>query len=303
MLRKICLIIAGLLLSLVAGLGWAVHNFDYERLKAPLADALTNATGFKFEIDDIGYGLAPLPTLVINKVRAANQPWATHPHIVDIERIVVRPDLRAASRGQLKPHHVLIETLTLNLETDYHGNPNWQRENANAAEMTNLAALPLPAEITLTNANLRFNSGWALTEQTHPLHRLSIVADETTQNLQIAGETISGKHAISFEGTVGQLESFVQNTPAEIDLKGAYGAAQMTLEGTIDRPGTIGGVDLDFVLTAESLNDFGPIDAGNLGVYDLPKDQKVKLTAHATSNEQGPYIDDFLLKVGGFIFR
>ena len=61
------------------------------------------------------------------------------------------------------------------------------------------------------------------------------------------------------------------------------------------------GIELDFTLHAESLNEFGPV--GSAENFELPQDEPVRITARATDDEIGPRIEEFELRVGTIVLH
>ncbi|MCZ6895257.1 MAG: AsmA family protein, partial [Gammaproteobacteria bacterium] len=275
--------------------------------KAPLVAQVKAATGYDITIaGDSGVKASYVPTLVVNDISIANVAWASQEKFVEIARVEVRPSIMPILFGSLIAEEVLFDGVRVNFETDGDGGANWRQqrdgavaENALDFDMRAVALRKLSG----FDIKLRFRSGWAQMEEVYRVDEVTVATNALAEPISIALSGVVRNHALEITGTIGTLESYAQNKSASVALQGSYGGAEMTLTGSIGQPRIFAGIDLDFKLHAETLNDFGPVTLGTTGVYELPKDQPVRIVAHATSTEFGPQIENFELRIGNLILK
>ncbi len=306
-MKKTFIIFSVLILLILGALAVTVSIYDFDQWKAPLAAQVKAATGYDITIaGDISVKGSYVPTLVVNDISIANVAWASQEKFVEIARVEVRPSIVSILFGSLIAEEVLFDGVRVNFETDGDGGANWRQqrdgavaENALDFDMSAVALRKLSG----FDIKLRFRSGWAQMEDVYRVNEVTVATNAPAKPISIALSGVVRNHALEIIGTIGTLESYAQNKSASVALQGSYGGAEMTLSGSISQSRVFAGIDLDFKLHAETLNDFGPVTLGTTGVYELPKDQPVRIVAHATSTEFGPQIENFELRIGNLILK
>ena len=306
-LKKAFLIISALILLVFGACAVTVSIYDFDQWKAPLAAQIKAATGYGITIaGDISVKASFVPSLVVNDISIANVAWATQRKFVEIAHVEVRPSIISVLFGFPIVEEIVVDGVRINFETDGDGGANW-RQQRDGAMPGNALGFDMGAvalrKLSVSNVKLRFRSGWAQMEEVYEIDSMTIAIVAPAESISIALSGVVRNHPLEIAGTIGTLDSYTQNKSALVALQGSYGSAEMTLSGSIGQPRVFEGIDLDFKLHAETLNDFGPVTLGTTGVYELPKDQPVRIVAHATSTESGPQIENFELRIGNVILK
>ncbi|GEM_PF-2942680 len=282
--------------------------YDFAQWQQPIATHLSNAVGREVQVvGPIHIRKSLAPTLVIEGVGIANRPWAKEDHIAHVARVEIRPSFLAALVGSLVIKELVFDGVNINIETDGDGGANWHRDVAPGDLGSSPAVAPndyIPVrKLSVRNMVLRYRSGWAQMEENYDIQAIDIAATGLASPIEVSMNAVHKGNVVNVAGTVGQLSSFANNAPAAVRLAGNYGSAQMTLTGDIAEGRTLDGMDLDFELNAESLNEYAAIQVTTTTSYELPQNQRVKVTARAISDEQGPRLIDLVVRIGGVVLR
>jgi len=292
----------------VGALVAAAALYDFNQWKAPLARRLSGISGYDFAVNGaIRMKWSIVPTLLIEDIVAKNVTWAHEENILEIQRVEVQPSIMAALAGAFVAKSVLIEDVRVNFQSDGDGRVNWRQDIHQALSPGSAAAaavVPVALQrLDVHEVKLRFRSDWAQSEETYTIDDFVIAAAAPSAPIAVSLSAVLKDFPFNFSGTIGTPQNYLRNEAASVALQGAYGVAEMNFSGAVQRPRTLEGMDIQFLLEAESLNDFGTVALGSAGNFDLPKDQPVRVSARAVSGDNGPYLENIELRVGGIILR
>jgi hypothetical protein len=306
-------VVKKLLISLAASVALFVvpivafqQLYDFSAWEEKLASELTSLSGYPISTaGEMGLRFKPRPVFVIPKLKVDNVAWAKEADFITVGRIEMQPSLQAILTGKVLINSFEVFGLVVNLETDGDGGDNWHpRTQTNADSSTfEPSAAVAPLNLSIRDIKIRFRSGWAQREKIYNIDTVTVKTSHTDAPIEVFASTSVDELPIGLQGSLGTPSNYLVNQPAKIVLTGNYGSAQLSLSGAIEQPKTFTGAALDFIFDAKSLNEFGSLNMGPLGDYDLPQDKPLRITAKLNSGSQGLAIKDVVARIGNVIIR
>jgi uncharacterized protein involved in outer membrane biogenesis len=249
-LRKAAIVLGILVISVLAGLGFAPQLLDLEPLKGPIAAQLSARAGRKVELaGSIGLRLLPSPALTARDVRLANPPGAAVPDMVRLRALEVKPALLPLLAGRLEVRSAVLVEPEIDIERLPNGEVNWLAAASMPAPASGRAeaGAPRPAMVTaLVIDELTVQNG-AVTDRLHSgVERFehinaSLSLDDASRQLSAAGSLVARGAAVSFQLHTGvvaaaklPLQLTVTTTPTaqlQLDLVLAGAADDRRVSG------------------------------------------------------------------------
>jgi len=233
LLKRILLGSAALVIALalaVAVAGWLGLRLELRALNAPLEAALESVLGRKVTFAG-AINLVPSlePTLEVNDVQVANVPGGESPRFARFGRLRLQLSIPALFSGRLHVIGMYAEEVSLHLENDRTGRPNWRFHAADTA--------PAPGEAPERGAP-RFRLS-ALDEIRFRQIQVRYHDAEVNRTLDFRLETLDGRipadRPLEF-----RFEGRVQESPFHFTLKG--NSLRALLETTAPWPLELEGV-------------------------------------------------------------
>ena len=129
MLRKLSMIIGGLLVLLIAAALVGPSFIDWNSHKATISAKVREATGRTLSISgNLSLSVLPLPTLSADGVRLSNMSGGTTPDMLTVDKLKVRIALVPLFGGKIEVENISLVNPALLLETLKDGKNNWQFE-------------------------------------------------------------------------------------------------------------------------------------------------------------------------------
>lgn len=191
-------------------------NLDFNEYKQQISAEAKEVTGRDLVIGgDLGLDLFTLsPGLAVDDVKFANAAWGSRPEMATIKRFAVKVAILPLLGGKLEIKRIVLEGADILIERNKDGRGNYEFDTAakptedkgkESAQATDQAAGGIPdisiQALTIKDARLTYRD------------------DGTGQTLVVAVETMTLK------GGTGE--------PLEIDLRGAYNTAPITVKGRL----------------------------------------------------------------------
>ncbi len=301
-MRRVGLVLGLLLLLVVLAVGavWvALQRVDWDRFKAPIADAAHDATGRRLDLDgDLDLEVGLVPTVHIADVRFANADWGSQPSMVTLDDLSIHFRLWPLLGGELVVRDVELTGLEVVLETRADGVGNWRFEAAppagdaaKEAEATDApdpaapasdggtqeadpgpsesAAAPRPLAVLLRRATVRdarlvvrdLDSG---DEQRFEISTLHASSEGRQQPLSLDLEARYGDAPVRLEGELQGLDELTEGGPLGLDLRVEAGGGRLAILGEVADPLEEARPDLDLRFSAPSLAPLGAVVASEL---------------------------------------
>ena len=253
---KRLVITAFALLATVLAAAAIVAALLLPRWLAPkLAEVVRAETGRDLNIDGVAVTLTPWPALVVSQVRFANAAWGSQPWLAQVGRASAELDMWALLSGRLRIRHVVLSDAMLLLETDASGTGNWVIGSTGSAVKPASPDAVWVERLALQSVAFTYRDGKTGKATAAQLDSADIAAASATHSIELsARSTIDGK-PLEASGTIGPLAAILANTPYPVDVEGKFGAASISVRGSIDKPRELGGFNLALQVKAAELAD------------------------------------------------
>ena len=270
------LIVAGLVLLLLAGLTLFIYLADDDVYRRLARYVVEGALDRKVEVvGSFDFEPSLEPTLTVTDLRIANADWAADADLAQLNRLEVQVDLPELVGGVVLVRHLLLDGLTLDLETGADGQVNW--DVFKSGDGGGNLFYPIMEAVTLSDVNITYHdqrSGW-----TGDL-KLDLLSERRQEDGQIETKgsgTLNG-HPFKLSGTAGSVEeALAATTPYPLNLEFELPGLTVALEGTADNLPQGEGFDLSLSASSPSVKQLQTV----LGL--LPAlDGQAELTAQLT---------------------
>ena len=297
-MRKVALWSLGLLLFSAAGIAvfLAVAGDDFYRWAADRV--LENAIDRKVEIDgSFSLNLGLEPTLVVTDLWIGNATWAEKQEMVRVKHFEIQVALKPLFSGIVQVPRLVIEGLTLDLETGPDGAGNWEvasasSEDEDTAVRDNLF-YPLLEFISLKNVAITYRdrqSGRDMELLLRSLQKDRLAGDSS---FAIQGEGRFNQSAFRIKGRFGSLEDALAATapyPLELTLDTSELVAE--LKGTAQNLPHAEGFDMNLTVRAPSIGRVLEIWES-----DLTLEGRAEASARLTGNLESLSAEDFVFEL------
>lgn len=290
-----------LIAGVVTGIA-LVTQYDYNKLKPTIAKMAKDATGRDLAIDgDLDLVVSLSPTLSVASVTFANASWGEKGPMVRLDQLVAKVDLMALLQGRVDIDYLVLDGLTVVLETDGKGKANWEFEapGADAAAAKSegdLTLIPSARDIRLQNVDVTYIDG-ATGKRLHLLlARANFAADSFTAPMRATLEAVFQGVNVDATLEMGSLSHLVGSTGDvfPVDMKITAPGLDATVNVTVEQPqaglNVAGHVDL-------SVSDSATL--AKLAGADLPNLDGLKVAMKVQGGGQQYAFNAIDLSVGG----
>lgn len=126
-IKKTASIVSSLIIILAIGGFVFVRNFDLNKYKPYVEEAIKKATGRDLQINgDAKIGISLIPTVVINDVVFANSEWAKEPYMIKLQKLDVKFSIMPLLRKQIEVSKLILQKPEIFLEVSADGKKNWE---------------------------------------------------------------------------------------------------------------------------------------------------------------------------------
>ena len=278
--KKLLIGTLALLLALVAGGAVFISQLDPNEYRGELADVVEHYTGRELLVGgDLHIKLLPVPSVEANDVSFANPPWASQPHMLRAKSVRAVVALRPLLKGRVVITRFVAIEPKLFLETDAEGRGNWEFGDVGASVSEDKADGDAPSgelafainRIRIERAGLAFLDGKTESEAKIGVTELTIGSERPGGRLVLNLRADYGGLPVRLDGKLGAAGAIRRNQPMEVDLDGAFGAAEFSIRGAVGKPLEGKDLRLDVALNSEStkkisdlagveMEEFGPLD-------------------------------------------
>lgn len=198
-LLKLGLIVLAIVALLLAGAAVAPRLIDVEAYKAPLTEAVRQATGRELVIEGpLKLTLLPVPRISARQVHFANATGAKGAQMVNVRWVGASPSWWALLQGRIEVGTLILYRPTLVLETDADGVPNWEfKPGASSRQEPGASA----EGMHLAVGRLRIIDGTV--SYTDPQNGKTIKAEQVQATASVG--SLDGPFSIEGTGTVNDV--------------------------------------------------------------------------------------------------
>lgn len=249
--------ILGVLAVLVIAIGAVLALFQWEWVRQPAVEALSEAIGRKVEIARLDGEWSLYPRFVVEDIRVQNAEWAGEEEMLEAERVEVVVDVPELLRGRMVLPEIKLIKPQIRLARQEDGTNNWTfgaEAAADVAAPEERSEMPLIGLLLIEEGKLAYRD------------RKSQLDLETTISTAV-GSGKEGRGAVELEGrgsmrgepfllqvTAGSLLALREtDDPYPLVLQVVIGPTRLKLSGTLEEPIKFAGLDLEVALTGPNL--------------------------------------------------
>jgi len=273
---KIAVSVIVLVILLIAGGFIAIQSINTDQIKEVLATQVQKNTGRTLTINgavDLKIGL--VPKVVVNDVTLSNPAGSTRPEMVTIKRFEMEVAIAPLLRKQVMVNKLILTSPNVLIETEPNGPGNLDFSPPEDKE----ASKPVPADVekqaeetspstfSLAFNELKIEQGILTlydrsSKKTETvgidLLRISPSAENPALlDLNLVTQVRGQK--IDLSGTVGSLDSLLQQKSWPLALKAAVAGMQLQAEGAVENLQALQGVNIKLGVTTNELSNVLPL--------------------------------------------
>ncbi len=269
----------------------AVHFFDWNLLRGPIARRVEQATGRSFAINgNLGVQLSLKPRIRAESITFGNAPWGSAPEMLQIARLEFRFDALALLRGHIALDQVVLTEPRALIERNKAGAANWEL----GGRKKPAAPPPEIRSLLIEHGLLRYRDAKLDADVDAQLDSVPAGSPDAGRVKVDAHGRFRGMPA-SLQGTLGSvlmLEAADSRYP--VRLRAKLGSTAASVDGVLFDPVRLRGEDLGFDLQGSDLARLFPI----IGV-PLPPTPAYRLSGHLNHTAAQWSFRGFSGRVGG----
>lgn len=267
-MKRILIGIAAFFGLLIVGAGLFLAFFDWNSLREEIAGRAGAASGRSIAIDgDLDVHLLSLtPRIRAQGVRMANAEWGSEPQMVQIGLIDLTIRLPPLLQGKLVIPQLRLERPRLLFEKGPQGEANWKlRDRPAAAAATEAASpderseLPVIERVVVEQGAVTYRDQAGGIDITMQVSTAAGTGQEN-DNVRVQGQGSVAGEPFALDLLGGSLLTLREEKVAyPIRFQAAVGATRATIEGTVDNPLAMDGLDLRMAASGRDLAALFPI--------------------------------------------
>ncbi len=283
--RKVLFALVGLV-ALLLGIEWFIESFLFERHREYAEEQLSQALGLPVRIQgEFRLDLGVTSTFVTSEVFVANLPGRPSPHLLSVGELELTFDTWDLLAGRIEVEELDFRNVEVHLETDAEGGLDLEHDVASLTDEPRGLELDFRVDrVGFENMHVFYRPGDEGTVYAARFDVLNLEAPtaEDPIDLVARGEVEGGP--LDLSGTFGPLHELLTPTkPYPVALSGQLFEAQLEVNGTIEGPTELRGVD---VRVAVFLAD--PGRALQEQGMPIPKTGPIRASGRL-SNRAGPF--------------
>jgi uncharacterized protein involved in outer membrane biogenesis len=265
-------------------------------LKEPLASAVSGALGREFAINGaFDVDLGRITRVHMGGITLENADWAKQPeNMVEIAAVDVGIDVFALLRGGVVLDALHVDTPKVRLTKNEGGEANWQfgTPEEEPAPPTERRDLPIVHDLTIKDADLDYDDKQSGNDVRLTLD--SLAAASEADGLRVRGGGTYQGQPLNLDVEAGSLEALRKEGEAyPIDIDIVSGAFSAKVKGTVSRPQTMEGLDIQLAVKGNNLADLY-----TLAGVPVPPSPPYSLKGHLTREGSRFKLADFDGRLG-----
>ncbi len=255
--------LGGVVIIVIAVGAIILANKDVSAFKNLITAELSKETGRDVQIQgafDLSIGFSP--SIVAEDVSIANASWGSRPAMLTARRLEVKVSLFPMLSGRVETQRLVIEGADLLLETNPKGESNWPfKDDGKSEGQSDLFAAD---ELEVRESLVTMRDGPKGETRTLKINTATGGLDSAKNIFSLDAKGTFNDLPLTTKATIGRRGP---KAPLKLDLKA--GDVALALEGTIDAPADMDGLDVAAVLSADSLAKLGALSGGDTAPPDI----------------------------------
>ena len=271
-MAKIIKILIVLVLIVVVALAGIIFTTDVNQYKDQLVQVVKDNTGRDFAINgDLKLAPSLIPTIAVEGVTFGNASWAKEKNMLSVAKFEAQIALMPLLKKNIQVIKFILIEPNIYLETNKQGEGNWAlasptpKEKEPAAD-SSPAALPGLAvnEVHIKDANIIYIDG--KTDKTTELHiaEIKLNSSSFSDPLSLFINADLNGSPLELEGTLGSINSLLDNKEYPLNLKGNIAGAVISIEGKLAQPMNAKGIDILATLDIKQLSSLNSLAGSEL---------------------------------------
>lgn len=257
LVKRVSSIVASLIIILAIGGYVFVRNFDLNRYKPYIEDAVFDATGRVLNMaGDAHLAISLIPTVAINNVSLSNPSWAQNPNMVELDKLEIKFAVMPLLKKQVVIDKLILHGTKVYLEKSATGEKNWVFDTKPQKIK----------KVKSVSSNVKVNN---VAEAAVGTVLVAHNVDISNGVLNYYDAESNSNHLLEIENVNAKLNGL--DKPLEIDAKMKYNGENITFDASISTVNSVIQDDkLDFEAKIEALNVKADLVGGVVGVLTNP---------------------------------
>ncbi len=238
---KILIGLGVLLIALVVAGVVMMKSMDFNQYRGLIAEQVKSATGRELSITgDLDLRISLSPSIAVNGVTFANAPWGSDPQMIIMDSFAAEVALLPLISGDIQVKRVVLEGVSVLLETRSDGTANWTFEGAGEpsqdAGTSDGGALPVVHSVQVRDVTLRYRDGQSGETQDVSIDAIDLSASGISDPMKLFVEATYNGELLKASGELGSIESLSENRVFPLQLSVEAIGTAIELDGTVGKP-------------------------------------------------------------------
>jgi len=259
-LVKILAAIGVLVIAIIVAGVAVLKSMDFNEYKTLIAEQVKSATGRDLVIaGNLDLQISLSPSVAVEGVTFANADWGSQTDMVSLDSFAAEVKLLPLLTGDVQVKRVVLQGVTVLLETNSSGVPNWEfasaEPSADSTEETSGgdASIPVIHSVQVRDVRLIYKDGETGDSQNLALGVLELSSDGASSPMNLLLETVYNGEAFKITGTLGSVDALSSNEMFPLKLDIAALGASIGLDGTISEPRSGKGMNIGFNVVTDDI--------------------------------------------------
>ncbi len=271
-MTKIIKILIILVLLVIVALAGIIFTTDVNQYKDQLVQVVKDNTGRDFAINgDLKLAPSLIPTITVEGVTLGNASWAKEKNMLSVTRFEAQIALMPLLKKNIQVIKFILLEPNIYLETNDKGEGNWvlaspTPKEKEATAVSSPATLPGLAvnEVDIKDAHIIYKDG--KTDKTTTVHiaEIKLNSSSFSDPLSLFISADINDSPLELEGTLGSINSLLDNKDYPLNVKGNIAGAIISIEGKLAQPMNAGGIDLLTTLDIKQLSSLNSLAGSEL---------------------------------------
>jgi uncharacterized protein involved in outer membrane biogenesis len=291
-------VLLGLLILLVLLSFLIISQLDPNNYKNIIETQVSELTGRQLKIaGNLHIELSMQPLVRIENVSFANAPWGRQPQMLSLELLQLKISLLPLLDNKLVIEQLLLKGVDASIETNTDDQLNWQLEKLSSNEPEaveepddsapfELPLLPIIKQLQLDAIHIYYHDAIAELETDAIIDKLRLKNQGIDKAIIFSADGTINENPFKLSGETDFLTATTQNLLEQgISLRFDADALGITLtvNGKIERPGVVEGINIDLTLDADDLDKSFTAATGQ-SIYQYLRNSDQPLAVSVSTN-------------------
>ncbi|GGP19915.1 membrane protein [Silvimonas iriomotensis] len=285
-----------MLAVIVALIALAIYLFNWNMLRGPIAERVSDKLGRQFAITgNLDVKLGWTPTITAEGLTLANAPWSKTPTMASLQKLEFDLPLKPLLHKEVQLPRVVLTGPDVTLEQNAQGQNNWTFDklatSSNDQTSSSAPAVKL-GQVNVENGHVHYLDTQGSDVNATVATRNGLEGAEAAIDIAAKGAFRKLDFNVNATGG-GVLDLREADKPYPLEASGVVGQTRFAAKGTVTNPQKLGVLSLNFNLSGQSLAQLFPILK-----LPLPATPPYRLAGHLQHQNQVWQLQRFTGRVG-----